>query len=294
MKPKNRVFCIQCLRHKMLFESESKALNFINYNSDAVKGESGFAPVRAYYCSACGGWHVTHHKHDNDSIERKLNSIYDDVNNALGDLVNMIKNRDYDGVYKFGINIHFRIDGYKKLAEHLHSPSHIQTAVSLVNKLDDIIIDTFNTLYDTVVDFENNVSETADIKVYNWAISIGWSMLGFISKSDAIKEQLKERINDVKRRRDEYNKIVQEKSLMKSPEQRLVNRLEKYISNIDGFLENGQFEVASRHIHFAVVYIRKKTNSDNMNIVSQYIDKLLEYQKQIPEQYKWHPKTTNS
>lgn len=292
MKPtKNRVFCIQCLRHKMLFESESKALNFINYNSDAVKEENGFAPIRAYYCSACGGWHVTHHKRDNDSIERKLNTVYDDVKNALDELIDMIKNCDYDGVYKFGINVHFRIEGYKKLAEHLKSQSHIQTADNLANELDDIVINTFNTLYGIAVDFENN-NDTGmtEIKVYNWAISIGWSMLGFICKDDAVKEELKERINDVKRMRDDYNKILLEKSKMTSPEQRLINRLEKYINNIEGFLKKEEFESASRHIHFAVVYIRKKSNSGNKNIVSQYIDKLLIYQKQIPEQYKWHPK----
>lgn len=60
MKPiKNRIFCIECQRPKILFESKSKALNFIKYNSDEIKEENGIAPIRTYFCKSCGGWHVT-------------------------------------------------------------------------------------------------------------------------------------------------------------------------------------------------------------------------------------------
>ena len=60
MKPiKNRIFCLECKRAKMLFESKSKAINFIKFNSDDIKNDSGIAPTRAYYCKSCGGWHVT-------------------------------------------------------------------------------------------------------------------------------------------------------------------------------------------------------------------------------------------
>lgn len=60
MKPiKNRYFCNGCNRVKMLFKSEKKAENFIKYNSDEILNETGIAPVRAYYCPFCGGWHIT-------------------------------------------------------------------------------------------------------------------------------------------------------------------------------------------------------------------------------------------
>ncbi len=60
MKPtKNVVFCIGCQRPKMLFESQSKADNFMKYNSDAILEENGKAPVRSYYCEFCCGYHVT-------------------------------------------------------------------------------------------------------------------------------------------------------------------------------------------------------------------------------------------
>lgn len=60
MRPvKNRMFCLECKRAKMLFESKGKALNFIKFNSDEIKNANGIAPTRVYYCKSCGGWHVT-------------------------------------------------------------------------------------------------------------------------------------------------------------------------------------------------------------------------------------------
>lgn len=60
MKPtKNQVFCIGCKHHKMLFESQSKADNFIKFNGDEIAEQTGKAPSRSYYCSFCCGWHIT-------------------------------------------------------------------------------------------------------------------------------------------------------------------------------------------------------------------------------------------
>lgn len=61
MKPsRSLVYCREARRQKTLFESESKANNFIKFNADEIRESSGFAPVRSYYCISCGGWHVTH------------------------------------------------------------------------------------------------------------------------------------------------------------------------------------------------------------------------------------------
>jgi hypothetical protein len=63
MKPtKNKVFCNNCNRAKMLFETEKKAENFIRFNKEEIEAESGVVPQRAYYCLFCGGWHITHYK----------------------------------------------------------------------------------------------------------------------------------------------------------------------------------------------------------------------------------------
>lgn len=54
-------------------ETEKKALNFIKFNGNEIEEISGFAPTRAYYCTACGGWHVTHlpkHNTSNAATEK--------------------------------------------------------------------------------------------------------------------------------------------------------------------------------------------------------------------------------
>lgn len=56
---KNLIHCPQCGRQKMLFQTEAEALRFIAYNGEDIRLESGFAPTRAYYCEACGGYHLT-------------------------------------------------------------------------------------------------------------------------------------------------------------------------------------------------------------------------------------------
>lgn len=64
MKPtKNRVFCVDCGRAKQLFDSQEKAIRFIEFNSENILEESGRVPVRCYFCSACGGWHITSNPH---------------------------------------------------------------------------------------------------------------------------------------------------------------------------------------------------------------------------------------
>lgn len=71
MKPtKNQIFCIGCKHKKMLFESKAKADNFIKFNSKEIKSLSGKAPSRSYYCSFCGGWHVTSIAEEGKGIDR--------------------------------------------------------------------------------------------------------------------------------------------------------------------------------------------------------------------------------
>lgn len=54
----NRIFCIDCGRRKQLFETEEQAENFINYNADKL--DFGGDTLRAYFCPACMGYHITH------------------------------------------------------------------------------------------------------------------------------------------------------------------------------------------------------------------------------------------
>ena len=63
MKPtKNRFFCNDCGKIKMLFETEKNADNFIKFNREEIEEETGDKPERSYYCIACAGWHITSKK----------------------------------------------------------------------------------------------------------------------------------------------------------------------------------------------------------------------------------------
>lgn len=99
MKPtKNKVYCIGCKRAKMLFPEERNALNFIRFNSESMVEQSGRAPVRAYYCPYCLGWHVTSNESealgqrldqkDKQNTERAMQARALDLElESLGDLI---------------------------------------------------------------------------------------------------------------------------------------------------------------------------------------------------------------
>ena len=70
MKPSKRIYCRECGRSKLLFETEQKALRFIKFNADEIEAETGRKPERAYYGECCGGWHTTSMKNKPHSLTR--------------------------------------------------------------------------------------------------------------------------------------------------------------------------------------------------------------------------------
>lgn len=45
----------------------------MEYNSDEIYEETGLRPVRAYFCIACGGWHITSQedsKHIHSAVDK--------------------------------------------------------------------------------------------------------------------------------------------------------------------------------------------------------------------------------
>lgn len=72
VKPKNRVMCPDCGKSKMLFETEKKAENFIKWNGDSL--DETHNVLRAYYCPACCGWHISH-KHYRESYDTHTDNM---------------------------------------------------------------------------------------------------------------------------------------------------------------------------------------------------------------------------
>lgn len=75
IRPKNKVYCPDSGKPKMLFESEGEALRFMQYNSRDIEKENGKAPCRAYYCDLCCGWHLTSKKYTNFTKTRMRQTI---------------------------------------------------------------------------------------------------------------------------------------------------------------------------------------------------------------------------
>ena len=88
MKPKNRIYCASSGRSKLLFATEKKALTYVKFNYDEILQENGVAPIRAYYCECCMGWHTTHIM-EGSHIEQRipLKIIPEDWNQLLPNVI---------------------------------------------------------------------------------------------------------------------------------------------------------------------------------------------------------------
>ena len=63
MKPnKSVVYCNNCERKKILFDTEKAAENFMKFNNEEIESISGYSPNRSYFCIFCNGWHITSKK----------------------------------------------------------------------------------------------------------------------------------------------------------------------------------------------------------------------------------------
>lgn len=108
MKPKkNRIYCNACGGVRMLFPTEKKADNFIRFNADEIMDETGKAPVRSYYCSLCGGWHVTSSSSRDYYESREYAETFDlkQCHKVLDDMIRNLRHayitRAYEDCYKY-------------------------------------------------------------------------------------------------------------------------------------------------------------------------------------------------
>lgn len=70
MKPtKNKIYCNNINRVKMLFPTKEKADNFIRFNAVEIAEHNNHVPSRSYFCPACGGWHVTHMENNDKYVQ---------------------------------------------------------------------------------------------------------------------------------------------------------------------------------------------------------------------------------
>ena len=108
MKPtRNRVYCLDCKGTKILFATEAKANNFIRFNADEIMEETGKAPIRAYYCESCAGWHVTSNSKKAYYIEKQYKETFNweeckkKLTESIGNLRSAYLRRNYMDCYKY-------------------------------------------------------------------------------------------------------------------------------------------------------------------------------------------------
>lgn len=97
--PKNRIFCNECGRKKLLFETEGKAKTFIKYNAEEIEERNGFAPNRTYYCESCGGWHVTHKENRPEFTSTPTQRAIQAYHNSVASIGTSWQDVEYAGVF---------------------------------------------------------------------------------------------------------------------------------------------------------------------------------------------------
>lgn len=153
MKPsKNRIYCIGCKRHKMLFEDKKKADNFIRFNRDTILEESGKAPVRSYYCVFCSSWHVTNNsslEHGEEKDKRDIETIstngkISSLNMVIRQKFMEIKNAIY--LSDDNIDVFKEFENCKSLLNELTSINLCAIKLKTLHQ-NNIMTDIFSSLY---------------------------------------------------------------------------------------------------------------------------------------------------
>lgn len=94
-RPKNRVMCPDCGKQKMLFETEKKAENFIKWNGDKL--DTTHNMLRAYYCPACCGWHISHkcYRESYDTYTDNMIQAYRESKKSLTKIDRIVRDKDF-------------------------------------------------------------------------------------------------------------------------------------------------------------------------------------------------------
>lgn len=142
MKPnKSRIYCHDCSRRKILFDSQSKADNFIKFNGEEIEAESGHAPSRSYYCCSCNGWHVTSKKEYDDTLpsltDKVLTAYRKRITGPVPNAKATLKNVDNKALLKDADDIMTTVKKLIKAEEYEESASLLQKTDHIFRSIPD-------------------------------------------------------------------------------------------------------------------------------------------------------------
>ena len=298
--PKHRVYCPSANRQKLLFETERKALNFIRYNGDTIEKESGYRPIRAYYCHCCGGYHTTSQRHntlteeqldaivargESDSVELKLSAIARNTERRIDNVLTVSFTTDEDINNAFSIINGARsgIEGYLKLASHLQAAEHVSNAETLRTKLKKNIVDIVTALRDNI-DSNIESEDFYEAGRYNRYTHRMVAMLTYIDDEGMYKEFINETneytqsmVSVIKANGGEY------KEDKASKVEHYLDKIQKYMDLLDTQMENKRYVEASKAIHFSLKYLKKIVDEADEEVLKPIVDKLYETKQTLLE-----------
>ena len=298
--PKHRVFCPSANRQKLLFETERKALNFIRYNGDVIEKESGYRPIRAYYCTCCGGYHTTSQRHntlteqqldaivergESDSVELKLSAIARNTERRVEEVTKISFTTDDDMNDAFSVINGARsgIDGYLKLASHLKSDEHVSNVETLRTKLKKNLVDVITTLRANI---NSNIESENFYEAgrYNRYTHRMVAMLTYIDEEGVYKDFINETneytqsmVSVIKVNGGDY------KENKDSKVEHYLGKIQRYVDLLDMQMENKLYVEASKSIHFSLKYIKKIIGDVDDDMLKPIVDKLYEAKQRLLE-----------
>ena len=298
--PKHRVFCPSANRQKLLFETERKALNFIRYNGDVIEKESGYRPIRAYYCTCCGGYHTTSQQHntltdeqldaivergESDSVELKLSAIAKNTERRVEEVTKISFTTDDDMNDAFSVINGARsgIDGYLKLASHLKSDEHVSNVETLRTKLKKNLADVITTLRDNI---SSNIESENFYEAgrYNRYTHRMVAMLTYIDEEGVYKDFINEtneytqsmvsviKVNGGDYKEDKGCKV-----------EHYLGKIQRYVDLLDMQMENKRYIDASKSIHLSLKCIKKIIGDVDDDMLKPIVDKLYEAKQRLLE-----------
>lgn len=315
MKPKkNRVYCEELGRTKMLFPSEKKAMNFIRFNTDEIIEETGKAPVRCYYCNSCAGWHVTSNPNQEYFIKTEFQATFDwkksqmNLAESINHLRSAYLRRKYMDCYKYieeayteiekaeranidSLEYETALDYLEQCANGLHKicPRYNPKLNSSVESLDKLIEELRNAAHSFTDDFSvcEKLLNEIDVEIKN-AIRYGASekRLGKYRKISA-KYSSPQKIRLKMERKELYSQIVssyRKKNYSECTEAIKLAYHNFYTSLNEGVSEK-EIQAAMKRIEYFKKFVEKLEDKENEKKDDEKKIKLFDFDEILDEKY---------
>lgn len=227
-------------KSKFVFESESKANNFMRYNQDDIRegNSEGKFPVRSYYCKYCCGWHVTSRGYEqfiltnskddeeksieitnhNESVQDKeqkqyeeIGLFYNGVNAELDEIELMIRKLDFSKAeQQLNVLKNFKMKKYSDIYVHIskryHLTDRIERTLALLYNYNNDFLD-FLDSEGIIDDLENDtdLAETLfDIEDY----SESFKLASLVKEKIELLEKSTINVLSIKNIHNSINKIL--------------------------------------------------------------------------------------